>query len=332
MKQPKVVVMGGGTGTFSVVTALKKLPVSIKTVIAVSDSGGSTGRIRDEFGFQPVGDLRQSLAALADNEAENWIKKILLYRFEKGSGLKGHNLGNLILTALQDMTGNTADALRIAAKIFRLKGTVIPVTDTNVDLHIHYSDGSHVVGEHILDENPEHPKKIEFVSLQPNCSLSPDAKAAIIEADYIIIGPGDYYASIMATLVVDDIPQAFAKSKAKTIYISNLMTRKTQTMNMTVGDHVTGIEKVLKKKLDFILINKSPISPDALALYAKEEEYPVVLDIAQDPRAIQADLAAQTIVQKSVNDTTHRSLIRHDSTSLKTALNTLIITNKNHEA
>lgn len=324
IKQPNVVVMGGGTGTFSVVAALKKLPVAITTVIAVSDSGGSTGRIRDEFGFQPVGDLRQSLAALAENSEENWIQKLLLYRFEKGDGLKGHNLGNLMLTALQDMTHNTAAALRIASSIFRLKGNVLPVTDANVDLKIHYTDGTTALGEHILDENPEHPKKIDHVTLRPSCSLSTDAKNAIKNADFIIIGPGDYYASIMATLVVDDIPATFAKTKATIIYITNLMTRKTQTHGMSVKDHVLGIEKVIKKKLNVILVNTSKISDEALALYALEEEYPVIFDMSDDPRIVTKKIANETIVQKSANDTAHRSLIRHDTKALQKALKEIL--------
>ena len=123
----KIVVIGGGTGIFPVTAGLRHLNnVEISTIISVSDSGGSTGRIRDEFGFQPVGDLRQSLAALAEAENEEWIRKLLLYRFEKGDGLKGHNLGNLILTALQDMTGDTSEALFRIKQIFRLKGEVIP--------------------------------------------------------------------------------------------------------------------------------------------------------------------------------------------------------------
>ena len=141
MKKTKVVVIGGGTGIYPVTTALSRLDVSIATIIAVSDSGGSTGRIRDEFGFIPVGDLRQSLAAAAHGDGQEWIRKLLLYRFDKGEGLKGHNLGNLILTALQDMTGSTTEALAKAEDIFKLKAKVIPATENNVDLEIEYEDG-----------------------------------------------------------------------------------------------------------------------------------------------------------------------------------------------
>ena len=319
MSAPSVVVMGGGTGTFAVVQALKKLPVSITTIIAVSDSGGSTGRIRDEFGFQPVGDLRQSLAALAEDQQENWIQRVLLYRFEKGTGLKGHNLGNLLLTALQDMTGSTHQALVVAQQIFRLQGTVLPVTEENVQLKIHYSDGTTEVGEHILDESPEKPKTIDHVTLTPECKISPDARQAIETADLLLIGPGDYYASIMATLAVPGIKEAFASTKATVVYITNLMTRRTQTHNMTASDHVKGIEQALGRPVDRVLLNTEPISSNTLKLYEVEQEYPVIDDLESDKRAVRVPLASSTVIQKSASDTAHRSLVRHSPAKLAQA-------------
>src|SRR3989344_4445883 len=164
MMKKKIVVIGGGTGISSVVSGLKNEPIKLTALISVADSGGSTGRLRDEFGFQPVGDLRQSLAALAKNRGQKWISRLLLYRFDKGEGLRGHNLGNLILTALQDMTGDTSKALEIAEKVFRIEGTVIPVTQDDVNIEIHYADGTQAVGEHVFDEQPETPKKVNNIS------------------------------------------------------------------------------------------------------------------------------------------------------------------------
>jgi len=320
-----IVIMGGGTGTFSVVSAIKSLPVKISTIIAVSDSGGSTGRIRDEFGFQPVGDLRQSLAALADSEDQTWIQKILLYRFEKGSGLKGHNLGNLILTALQDLTGNTTEALEIAARAFDLKGQVIPVTEKNVNLIISYEDGTTAIGEHVLDEDTSHPKKIIKVELSPECEISPNASSAIEEADYIIIGPGDLYASLMAVLVVPGIAGAINKSKAKIVYISNLMTRVTQTHGLTARGHLEKIEKAINHQVDTILINSEPISDEILELYAAQREHPVVNDFPKNySKVMEADLLSRNLVKKNYQDNTHRSLLRHDPKKLKLALRKLI--------
>lgn len=323
--QPKkVVIMGGGTGIFPVISALKHLNTDITSVVTVSDSGGSTGRIRDEFGFQPVGDLRQSLAALAESEGQEWIKKILLYRFERGTGLKGHNLGNLILTALQDMTGNTTQALEIAEKVFRLDGKVIPVTQENVNLQIHFTDGTSAIGEHTLDAKTKQPKKIKDISLVPEADLNPQAIIALEEADLIIIGPGDYYASLMAVLVAKGLASAFKKTQAKVLYIVNLMTRLTQTQDMTAKDHVTGIEKAIGQNVDFILVNNAAIDQPTLDLYAHESEYPVEDDLTTDHRVIRQAIISDTLVHKSAVDTTHRSLLRHDSQKLEKVLRKML--------
>jgi uncharacterized cofD-like protein len=324
MKKPKVVVMGGGTGTFAVTSALKLLDCEISTIIAVSDSGGSTGRIRDEFGFQPVGDLRQSLAALADTKGQQWIQKILLYRFEKGNGLKGHNLGNLILTALQDMTKDTTRALRIAEKVFNLQGSVIPVTDKNVDLQINYADGTAVTGEHILDEDAEVIKQISSVELVPSCSLNPKAETALTQADLIIIGPGDYYASIMATLTVDGIKQAFAATKGRIAYISNLMTRRTQTHNLPASKHTQGIEQAIGRPVDRIILNQAPIPKSILKSYAQAQEFEVQDDFNSDDRVLRAELISQVTSSKTASDTAYRSLLRHDPKKLAKVIHHLL--------
>jgi len=326
VKNPlKVVIMGGGTGTFPVISAFQKLDADISTVIAVSDSGGSTGRIRDEFGFQPVGDLRQSLAALAEKGNEEWIKKILLYRFDKGEGLKGHNLGNLLLTALQDMTGDTTQALEIAEKIFRIEGTVIPVTREVVGLQINYEDGTSIIGEHTLDEPTAEPKKISNVALVPHAPMNPQAATAIEVAAVIVIGPGDYYASLMSTLVAEGTQAAFAKTKAKIMYVVNLMTRWTQTQNMTAQDHVVGIEAAIGRSVDLILVNTQPIPESAQSLYAKEREFPVTDDLGSDPRVIRRPIISDEVVEKIAYDTAHRSLLRHDSHKLELVLAEVLV-------
>ena len=317
--------MGGGTGTFPVVTALKKLDLDISAIVTVSDSGGSTGRIRDEFGFQPVGDLRQSLAALADLESQEWIQKLLLYRFSKGDGLKGHNLGNLILTALQDMTKNTTQALEIAEQIFNLDGSVIPVTASFVDLQINYVDGSTAVGEDILDSDAPNPKKIKNVTLVPSCTINPPAKEALLEADFIIIGPGDLYASIMSTLVVNDITEIFKQVTGKIIYISNLMTRLTQTHEMTAQQHVLKVEEVIGRTVDFIVVNNQEIPQPALQKYADSHEFPVVDDLNTDNRVIRTELLLDQLIEKKEYDSAHRSLLRHSSDKLKETFKEIII-------
>lgn len=317
--QKKVVVIGGGTGIFPVTAGLRHLNVQISTIICVSDSGGSTGRIRDEFGFQPVGDLRQSLAALAETEGEEWIRKLLLYRFEKGESLKGHNLGNLILTALQDMTGSTSEALSKAEQIFRLKGEVIPSTEETVDLKIHYKDGTFAIGEHLLDDNSI-AKPITDISLTPAAKLNPSAVTAIEKADYIIIGPGDFYGSLMSALSPEGIAEAFGKSQAKVIFIMNLMTRLTQTKDMTAKDHLEKIEAKIGRSVDVVIINNEPISDNVLTRYAKFGELPVVNDLDHDSRLVMGQIISDQIFVKGYEDNTHRELLRHDSGKLQKLL------------
>lgn len=320
----KAVVIGGGTGIFPVTSALKHLPVQVTTIIAVSDSGGSTGKIRDEFGFQPVGDLRQSLAALAEDETQEWIRKLLLYRFDKGTGLKGHNLGNLILTALQDMTGSTDAALDKIASIFRLDGTVIPATTSNVDLKIVYSDGAEVIGEHTLDLEISRSKKIDHIELVPPAKLNPRAFNAIIDADYILIGPGDLYASILPALIPDGTKEAFSKSKAEVLYLLNLMTRNTQTHDMSAQDHVNEIEATIGEPVSAIVMNNQPIPQTILDQYAAYNEFPVLDDISDDGRLIRAPLLSEEAYIKQKDDRAHRSVLRHDSSKLVSTLQAIL--------
>lgn len=314
--KPKVVIIGGGTGIYPVTTALKHLEVDITTIVAVSDSGGSTGRIRDEFGFQPVGDLRQSVAALAEDKNQEWIRKLLLYRFKKGQGLKGHNLGNLILTALQDMTGDTDEALLRTMQIFRLDGQVIPSTKDNINLQVTYQDGSTSVGENLL--NPEHSngKQVIGIALTPSAKLNPFAQKAIEQADVIIIGPGDHYASILATLLPNGTKQAFAKSKAKIVFIVNLMTRHHQTDHMSASDHVSDIEEAIGQPVTQILLNNTTIPSEVVARYQQQHEHPVDDDLKSDSRSIRADIIADMPKKAAPGDSLHRSYLRHSSQKL----------------
>jgi len=315
----KIVVIGGGTGISSVVSGLKNEPVELTALVSVADSGGSTGRLRDEFGFQPVGDLRQSLAALAKEKSQEWIRKLLLYRFEKGTGLNGHNLGNLILTALQDMAGSTTSALEVAERIFQLNGKIYPVTSQNIQLIVEYVDGSIVVGEHRLDDNGAGNKKIKRIRLSPHAKLYKKAEEAILNADLIVIGPGDYYGSILAALSVNGIKRCMCATKAKIVYVVNLMTRFTQTYGMTAYDHQLGIEEVIGRACDLAIINSQPIPAEILKMYACEQEYPVVNDLPKN-KYISADLLSSVRFTKASSDLTHRSYLRHDAKKLAKVL------------
>jgi uncharacterized cofD-like protein len=319
-----VVVIGGGTGTFVVLSGLKHYPLNLTAVVSVADSGGSTGRLRDEFGFQPVGDLRQALAALAQNQPNTWIQDLLLYRFRQGSALAGHNLGNLILTALQDLSGSTAQAVEIAHNIFRLHGHIYPSTIQKVDLVVEYSDGSFVIGEHHLNSHEPGGKKIRKVRLSPSASLYPAVKTSLDQADLVVLGPGDIYASIMPNLVVKGMKPSLQKTPAKILYIVNLMTSFTQTHNLTAKDHVSVIESAVGRSLDYIIVNRTPISASLLKAYQKQHEFPVIDNLGNDPRVIRSSLITAAKVKPLAGDQIIRSYLRHDSAALAKQIYTII--------
>lgn len=321
----KVVIIGGGTGTYAVTEALCLIPnLTITKIVSVFDSGGSTGRLKDEFGFLPVGDIRQSLAAATTGKHQKWVRKLLLYRFKKGQSLVGHNLGNLIITALQDISGSTTKALELASHIFQTKASVIPVTNRVVELQIKYSDGTVKVGEHFLDDCSLGGQKIYSIDLTQPCRLHKDARSAIKQADIIIVGPGDLYGSIIPNFLVSDMPQTYKNSPATKIFILNLMTRYTQTHGMTAKDHIKTVETYSGCEFDNYLVNSTPIPPAIQTLYQNQNEFPVEVDLKKSPKTITADLISTKIVKKNKSDKSPRSLLRHDAHKLSTSLTKLI--------
>ncbi len=322
----KITVIGGGSGSSVVISSLTNQNFDLSSVISVADHGGSTGRLRDEFGFQPVGDLRQALTSMAEIDGQHYLRDLLLYRFDtEKSDLKGHNLGNLLLTALQDIAGNTAEALAMAKKIFRLSGNIYPITTETVDLVIEYTDGTFKIGEQLLDEATTQAKQIKKVRLSPRAKIYQKAAQAIIKSDLVVIGPGDHYASIMAALSVDGIRPTFAKITGRIVYITNLMTRFTQTHGLTAKDHVATIEKQIGRPVDYILINNGPIKPAILKYYETQKEYPVLDDLKTDKRVVRAPLACTVPYKQNQSDTVKRSLLRHDKEVLGQTLASLII-------
>jgi len=317
-KKKNIVVIGGGTGSSVVLSGLRKYPVDLTGIVSVTDSGGSTGRLRTEFGFLPVGDMRQCLAALASENGDSYIKKLLLYRFNKGKGLKGHNLGNLILTALTDLSSSEPKAVEMAARIFRLHGKILPITTNNVQLVAVYEDGTTVVGEHEIDEPKKGGKKIIKLTTKPKANIYNQAKEAIEKADLIVIGPGDLYTSILSNLIIRGVKRAFIKTNAKIIYIVNLMTRYSQTHKLTVKDHIKKIERCLGRQLDFVLLNKGNIPDKILKLYEKEKGFPVKDDLKRKNhfQVIKKDFLAPKMIIKPKGDVLQRSYLRHSPEKL----------------
>lgn len=323
MEKKSVVVIGGGTGTHTVLKGLKQYQkqLDIKAVVTMADSGGSTGRLRDEFGYLPVGDVRMALAALADNtdEQDFLVRELFLYRFEKGNGLSGHNFGNLLLVALTDILGSEEAAIRAAARLLGVRGAVIPVTTTKVNLVATYDDGVQLVGEHGIDEPTADraAHRIIDLAVTPAASITEAAESAILDADLLVFGPGDLYTSILANCVVDGVSEAIRNSPAKVVYIANLMTKLGQTLGMGVSEHVAEITRYTGRVPDVVLVNTTPLPADLVGRYAAYQEYPVVFNCETERyRVVPADLLASEVVQKSGGDVLRRSLIRHDSRKL----------------
>lgn len=316
-KEKKFVVIGGGTGTYTVLSGLKKISDHITAVVTMMDSGGSSGRLRDEFGQLPAGDVRQALVALSNDSSI--IRKLFNYRYDKGEGLTGHNFGNLFLTALAEITGGMENALAEASKILRIKGQVLPVTLSDAYLVAEYEDGSIVKGEKDIDV-PKHNGKLKIKNLRLAPKVLPNAKtlSAISQADVIIIGPGDLYTSLIPNLLVPKVAESICNSKAKKVYIVNLMTKYGQTDNFKASDFVLKIEKYLGKDcLDFVLINSQKLPEDIIERYKTENDSPVKDDLVEKKyKIIREDLLAIDPIEKTPGDILQRSLIRHDSEKL----------------
>lgn len=329
MIRKSVVVIGGGTGTHTVLRGLKKYrkKIDLTAVVTMADSGGSTGRLRDEFGQLPVGDVRMALAALASDvdEHDELVRELFLHRFDKGNGLSGHNFGNLFLVALTDLLGSEEAAIRAASRVLRVQGTVIPVTNESVHLVAEYEDGAVTTGEHEIDEpaNDRFKKRITGLRVTPTAMVNPRAEDALLNADVIVLGPGDLYTSVLANCVVDGVADAIRHSGAKIVYVCNLVTKAGQTLGMSAQDHVQEIQKYIGTAPDVALVNSGTFPADLLKRYIDGGEFPVVDDCTSCD-VVHDDFLAKEEVKTKRGDILKRSLIRHDSRKLARKIMELI--------
>jgi len=302
----KIVVIGGGTGTFVVLSGLKKYTKDISAIVNMSDNGRSTGRLRDELGVLPPGDIRSCLVALSETEL---LRDLFNYRFQEGRGLKGHNFGNLFLTALEKITGNFERAVEQAAKVLAIEGEVIPSTTQNVHLYARLENGQEIKGQAQIDK-PRHNGnlKIEKVWLRPKAHSTKRALRALREADLIVIGPGDLYTSIIPNFLVEGIVSAIRRSSARKIYICNLMTKFGETNNFSVQDFAAVIEKYLGRGiLNYVIFNEEAFPKKLFKAYSEEKKFPVEFHL-EKKRGNLKYLGANLI--------SHKTLIRHDSDKL----------------
>ena len=325
----KVVVIGGGTGGFLVCSGLKAYAdeIDISVIVGVSDNGGSTGKLRDEFGRLPMGDLRMVLVALADESLIDSasLRELFLYRFNKGGeGLQGHNFGNLLLTALSDVVGSEEKAIAVVSRMLGVKGRVLPVAHSMTTLVATYADGVVVKGEtHIDEPTPDRDMHciVDF-GLESFVQESAEVREALQTADMIVLGPGDLYTSLLAACVVGDVAQLMRDSKAPFVYISNLVSKFGQTTGYDTARYVSEIVKYVGRTPDAFLINTTPLPEELIARYAHTGECPVVdAGCGSIPtECIRGDFLASEEVVTKAGDVLKRSLIRHDAHKLSAAL------------
>jgi uncharacterized cofD-like protein len=323
LKAPlKIVSIGGGTGLSTLLSGIKKfasgsqrLPdmdapkVEITAVVTVSDDGGSSGRLRRDFDILPPGDIRNCMTALSEDEA--LLSQLFRYRFASGHGLKGHSFGNLFLTAMHQITGDFAQAVKLSSEILAIRGHIFPATAANVTLEAVLVDGSIVRGESTISKSRQ---PIRQIRLHPTiCKPLPDVLTALAEADLITLGPGSLYTSVVPNILVKGMAEAIEKSPAMKVYFVNLMWQPGETINFTASQHVKVILAHAKRKLiDCVVLNSAPISATLRRLYERDKVKPVENDMAAlvklGVKIVTADLVSEAAVAQK--------RIRHDSAAL----------------
>lgn len=272
INEPRIVVIGGGTGLSVLLKGLKKYTSKLTAIVTVTDDGGSSGRLRAELGVLPPGDIRNCLVALA--ETETLMDKVFQHRFIHGNGLQGHNLGNLLLVAMTEIAGDFVTAIKEVSKVLAVRGRVLPATLEHVSLGAKMRDGNIITGETSIRD---YGNNIDKLFLIPGyCRPVPETLEAIREADAVIIGPGSLYTSIIPNLLVEGVAEAIIESRATTVYVSNIMTEQGETDDFNAADHLKVIlEHVGRQIFDYIIVNNGSIDEERLDRYRQEMAVPV---------------------------------------------------------
>jgi uncharacterized cofD-like protein len=322
----KIVTIGGGTGSFMLLSGLKKYPTELSAIVSMSDDGGASGVLRDELGVLPPGDVRQCLVALSD--ASDELRALMNYRFANG-GLKGHSFGNLFLSALEKTHKNFLEGVRTAMEILKVKGEVIPVTGSDVHLRMELLDGTFLEGEDTIDHAHFQNRGVKRLFFRERVKANPRAAGKILNADVVVIGPGDLYGSILANLIVPEIAKAIRKTRAKVIYNANLTNKKGHTSGFSVDDYVDAIENAIGRgRVDFVTFNTKAPAKKLMEKYSRQEGkgFLVEFDESKNPkrtyRLIRGDFLKEGTPKKVKSDAlaSTRSFIRHDADKLAKAI------------
>lgn len=304
-RKPRIVVIGGGTGLSVMLRGLKQKPLDITAIVTVADDGGSSGILREELQIPPPGDIRNVLSAMADTEP--LLAEVLKYRFSNGTGLAGHSLGNLILAAMTDITGDFVTGITELSRIFAVRGRVLPAANHAIVLKAEMEDGSIVVGESTI---PKSGLAIRKVFIEPaDVEALPEAVQALREADAILIGPGSLYTSIIPNLIVPKLAEAIIQSDAVKLFVCNVMTQPGETDNYSVSDHLAAVHAHIGHHLfDYVIVNDGEIPPQVQNLYAEKGSTAVHLDLEEVTRR-GYKVIADTLVL-------FRTYLRHDAAKL----------------
>lgn len=289
----KIVVLGGGTGLSTLLRGLKQFPVDITVIVAVSDDGRSTGKLRQEFNVPAVGDIRQVIIALS--ETEPLFKKLLNYRFKTNSDLNGHALGNLLLTGLINVSGNLSTSIESLGKILNLKGKVLPLTEDNVILMSKMEDDSIIEGEHNITESNKNIKEI-FYKEKPK--VLDEVIYEIEHADLIILSMGSLYTSLLPNLICDEVKVAIDNSKADVMYVCNIMTQPGETDYYKASDHIKTINKYLNnKKVNVIIVNNGKVTKKIKEKYLSMEQKDQVIYDKEELKKLNLKIIADNFIK-----------------------------------
>lgn len=305
---PRIVAIGGGTGLSTLLRGLKEYSANITAIVTVADDGGSSGRLRREIGVLPPGDVRSCLAALADEE--KLITELFQYRFQAGDGLVGHSFGNLFLTAMSEITGNLERAIAASSQVLAVRGEVLPATLSDVRLWADLADGRCIEGESEITKAQGTILKLGCLPEAP--PALPKALKAIQEAEFIILGPGSLYTSVIPNLLVPDLVAAIARSQAPRIYVCNIMSQPGETTGYSVSEHIKAIDFACGQRIfDAVLVQKRMPSPGSLERYAQEQSHPVIID-----REELIQLGCRVILANVMDEDQFTGLVRHSSQRL----------------